>query len=540
MTARSLRSLAHVATPPSGILRSGLLRSGLLRSGRLAGGVLLSASVLLQPAAADLTSFVNNDASFNDLERRAAIANQNTFNVLDPVCARGTSGQCSAAQFKVYDNVRELVHTANELQGDGATEFSLQLDREGLGFALRWTAAEEVSAQGSSSTEFTNGQIANLASRMTALRFGARGFQIAGSGFIPNDQMAMLAQAAAGRGLSTRLAGGAASDDAGDENNSESASAQEPGTQFSRVGGFLNVSYGYGQRDPTSVEDAFDFNAFEATGGLDYRFDNGLVLGATAGATLNEVDFDSVKSIVDGGVDGNGGSVALFAMYSPSDWYVSAFGSAQFVHFKMTRFIKYPSFNPDVPNTNTATLSETDSRTYSLEVATGYNFNWPSVSIEPYIKADVLRVNIDGFREQDIASEGFEFSVADQEINSAELAVGVRATYVWTPSFGVFMPYLRVEALHEFQDKSRKISAVYRSVNGMANADQLDFKVPTDDSDPDYFTASVGLSAIVRGGRPDDEGVIHGGIQVFVEYRTILGLEDISNHVFSGGARYEF
>ena len=510
---------------------------------------LLCGLLLLQPAAADLASFVNNDASYNDLERRAGIANQNTFNALDPVCARGTSTQCSAAQFQVYDNVRELVHTANELQGTGATEFSLQLDREGLGFALRWTAAEEVSAQGSSSTEFTNGQIANLASRMTALRFGARGFQIASSGFIPNDQMAMLAQAAAGHGLRTRLAGGAASDDKADDeaddetgnaNIAEGGSAQEPETKFSRLGGFINVSYGYGKRDPTTVEDAFDYNAFEATGGLDYRFDNGLVVGATAGATLNEVDFDSVKSIVDGGVDGNGGSAALFAMYSPSDWYISAFASAQFVHFKMTRFIKYPSFNPDVQNTNTATLSETDSRTYALELATGYNFNWPSFSIEPYIKADVLRVNIDGFREQDIASDGFEFSVADQEINSAELAAGIRATYVWTPSFGVFMPYVRVEALHEFQEKSRKISAVYRSVTGMANADQLDFKVPTDEGDPDYFTASVGLSAIVRGGRPDDDGVIHGGVQVFVEYRTILGLEDISNHVFSGGARYEF
>ena len=32
----------------------------------------------------------------------------------------------------------------------------------------------------------------------------------------------------------------------------------------------------------------------------------------------------------------------------------------------------------------------------------------------------------------------------------------------------------------------------------------------------------------------------NGGIQVFVEYRTLIGLEDISNHVFSGGLRYEF
>ena len=501
----------------------------------LPGALLLAAL----PAAADLASFVNNDPFFNALERRAATANQATFEELDPVCRSGVSTACAATRFQVYENVRELVHTANELQGNGPIDASLQLDREGLGFALRWTAAEETAAQGSSSTEFTNGQIANLASRMTALRFGARGFQITGTGLIPNEQMAALANAAAGRGLSTTLRGGAASEDAADEAGG-SEGGGESGTQFSRVGGFLNVSYGYGERDPTQLEDAFEFEAIEVTGGLDYRFDNGLVVGATAGGTFNEVDFDSVQSIVDGGVKGDGFSVSGFAMYSPSAWYVSAFGSVQFMTFEMTRFIKYPSFNPDRESTNTATLSETDSTTFTLELATGYNFNWSNFSIEPYAKATYLSVTIDEFSEQDLASKGFDFVIGEQEIDSAEVAAGLRATYVWTPSFGVFMPYARIEAIHEFQDDSRKISAVYRSVSDLANAQRLDFNVPTEDVDPDYFTASVGLSAIVRGGRPDENGVIYGGIQVFVEYRTLIGLEDFSNHVFSGGLRYEF
>ena len=522
MPARRPRSLAAVVLVPA-----------------LPGALLLAAL----PAAADLASFVNNDPFFNALERRAAIANQATFDELDPICSQGVSTLCTAAKSQVYDNVRELVHTANELQGSGPIDTSLQLDREGLGFALRWTAAEETAAQGASSTEFTNGQIANLASRMTALRFGARGFQITGTGLIPNEQMAALANAAAGHGLSTRLRGGAASEDAsGGEGGEggEGGDGGESGTQFSRVGGFLNVSYGYGERDPTQLEDAFDFEAIEVTGGLDYRFDSGLVVGATVGGTFNEVDFDSVQSIVDGGVKGDGFSVSGFAMYSPSAWYVSAFGSVQLMQFEMTRFIKYPSFNPDRDNTNTATLSETDSTTLTFEVATGYNFNWSNFSIEPYAKATYLSVTIDAFSEQDLASKGFDFVIDEQEIDSAEVAAGLRATYVWTPSFGVFMPYARVEAIHEFQDDSRKISAVYRSVSDLANAQRLDFNVPTEEVDPDYFTASVGLSAIVRGGRPDENGVIYGGIQVFVEYRTLIGLEDFSNHVFSGGLRYEF
>ena len=82
-------------------------------------------------------------------------------------------------RFFVYLNARELVQTANEIRGSGATIASLGQDLEGLGLALRWTAAEELAAQGSMATEFANGQLSNLAARLSALRFGARGFGVA-------------------------------------------------------------------------------------------------------------------------------------------------------------------------------------------------------------------------------------------------------------------------------------------------------------------------------------------------------------------------
>lgn len=486
----------------------------------LLGGVLVSL-VFSMPARGDLESLVTNDPFFNELERAAARANQAVFNELDPVCANGPNGRCTSDQFEVYLNVAELVHNANELQGSGPTALSLQLDREGLGFALRWTAAEEMAAQGSSSTEFTDGQLTNLASRLTALRFGARGFSLVGHGMMPAEQLAKLDRAMRGEGSG----GGAAS---------------EGDTQFSRLGGFLNVSYGLGERDPTEREDAFDFDALEFTVGLDYRLNNNIIIGGTFGASLTEVDFDSTRSIVDGGIEGDGLSGAAFLMWNPGSFYISAYGSGQFVNYEMTRFIKYPSFNPDVESTSTATLSETDSTTYTLNLATGYNVSLGAFSVEPYAKLDYLNVTIDQFAERDIANDGFEFVVGEQDIDSFEAAIGLSASFTWTPSFGVFIPYVRGEYHREFEDESRSISAVYRSVADLDGAENFDFLVPTDEEDSDYYSVTGGLSAILRGGRPDSEGVIYGGITVFIEYRTILDLQDITNHVISGGARYEF
>src|SRR5690606_19273533 len=98
----------------------------------------------------------------NGIERAAALSNTlvferlegdcNPFGVLDSDPApryedifgrQASPGPlCTEDAFHVYLNARELVHTANELQGSGPTVSSLGLDLEGLGLALRWTAAE--------------------------------------------------------------------------------------------------------------------------------------------------------------------------------------------------------------------------------------------------------------------------------------------------------------------------------------------------------------------------------------------------------------
>src|SRR5690606_20875797 len=137
----------------------------------------------------------------NAVENAAAVANDQIFRTLDADCnpsgfldqtpsptfddfqSRGVQpgALCNPDTFFVYLNARELVHTSNELQGEGPTVASLGLDQEGLGTALRWTAAEELAAQGSMATEFANGQLSSLSARINALRFGAVGFGTAGN-----------------------------------------------------------------------------------------------------------------------------------------------------------------------------------------------------------------------------------------------------------------------------------------------------------------------------------------------------------------------
>src|SRR5262245_37629307 len=193
----------------------------------------------------------------NDVERAAAQANQQVFNALDASCNPGgifdtvpepgapPGGTCSdEGRFLVYLNARELVHTANEIRGSGATIASLGQNVEGLGRALRWTAAEELAVQGSMATEFSNGQLSNLAARLSALRFGARGFGVANLYRVDPRRDRLLAST--------------------DEQDAATAASGEPAREtYGRWGGFLNGAFGYGSKEPTPLEDAFDFDGSE-------------------------------------------------------------------------------------------------------------------------------------------------------------------------------------------------------------------------------------------------------------------------------------
>ena len=207
------------------------------------------------------------------------------------------SGDCTEESFAIFLTSRELVHTANELQRSGPTISSLGLDQEGLGLALRWTAAEEFAAQGSMATDFVNDQLSNLSARMSALRFCARGFSIAAMPINPAGDTRVAS-------LERPRGGGASGDEALET--------------YSPWGGFINGAFGWGTKKPTDLENPFDFDGSEVTAGIDYRFANNFILGGMVGYTEQTVDFDEAASdvsVTDGEIVADGFSYMAFGLY---------------------------------------------------------------------------------------------------------------------------------------------------------------------------------------------------------------------------------
>ncbi|NQY35026.1 MAG: autotransporter outer membrane beta-barrel domain-containing protein [Alteromonadaceae bacterium] len=471
-------------------------------------------------ARADLSTF--EGAFSNELEEASAKANQSTYNAL---LLQGCSDQqfeesadCSGTTFGVFSNVRELVHTANELSGKGPRQFSLGTDIEGLGFALRWTAGEEFAGQASITKDFANGQLSGLASRLTALRFGATGFNLTVDNRDFDTTVASTEQ-------SYSLGGGASADNSTDNIGG-----------FSRWGGFLNGSYGTGDRQATSLEDAFGFDGYQINAGLDYRFNNHYVAGAILAFNDQEIIFDPSQSIVDGGIKSDGFSIMPFVLYQAEQIYWSFSLGYQKMNITTDRAIRYPSINPDINSINTRALGATDSTTISLFSNLGYSFRFNAFAIEPYLSFDYLDISIDSFKERDINDNNFNLSVADQNIKSNEIALGLNILYTFTPDFGVITPSINVQLRNQMEDSSRNISASYSGSNVSEN-----FNLATNKLDNKYYVISISLSSVLWGGSQTTiDGDSSGGLQAFLNYKFVEDLDYFSQEVFTAGIRYEF
>jgi len=489
-----------------------------------------AASVLLALPLQSHASLDDLAGSFgNQLEELSAASNQATY---DQLALSGCTDlqvnateACSGGAFISWQTVRELVHTGNELTGEGSTLFSLGLDLEGLGFSLRWTAGEEFSAQGDMSNSFVGGQLSGLASRISALRHGGSRYA-----YNQHENTGILVAA---KYLDGKTGGGASADSSDDGYIKA----------WSPWGSFLNASYTYGSRSATTLGDAFDFDGMDLSGGVDYRFDNHQVFGVMLGYQSEELDFDSSKSIVDGGVDMTGYSIQPFYLYQSDSWYMSLSLGYQMMSFDMDRSIRYPSLNPDVESTDTTAVSDTDATGFSSSSTFGYAFNPLSeVSIEPYMTFDYRNVEVDGYTEKDLENDGFDFIVSDQDIDSLETAYGLKLQYILASSYGVFIPYVDMQHRIQHKDESRNIEAFYVNASeAIGNIQDAAFTLPTDDPDSSYQVYTLGLSTVIQGAQlTGDNTAASGGLQAFANIRFFKNLAHYTQTQIAGGLRYEF
>ncbi len=265
---------------------------------------------------------------------------------------------------------------------------------------------------------------------------------------------------------------------------------------------------GFGDKaDSTNIggfEDAFDFRSHEFTLGLDYRFSDNLVAGGLFGYSGRNVDFDASQSVVAGSIESRGIQPDCIRAVGPDAFYASGSLGYQRLNFDTYRRIMFASLDPDVASINTAVAGSPDSNALLATLDFGVPLEWKSIGVDLYVKADYQHLETGRFSESEApvtgnSGSGFQFDVAGQTIRSLDTAIGIKLQHVWTPDFGVLVPYVRGEYHRQLENGSHGLSTIYAGLPDDVDAairQSLDFALQSDAPDKAFHVLSGGVSAV--------------------------------------------
>lgn len=421
----------------------------------------------------------------------------------------------------------ELVLTAVDF-GDGTVQPRRTLgytDPDDLLAALQNVTGEEINSQNTMTVRAANSQFSNVAARLGALRLASTGagttgpataFNFEKSGFSFDSHTPVLG-------------GGASVDD----------------MILKRAGFFINGGYNTGDRDQTTVEDGFDFDAFGVTAGLDYRFDTA-VLGFSVGYDDFSSEFSTSAVVAGGEIEADGVSASVFALKEFGYFFVDAIATYGQLDFDSNRLLVYDSNNDDptcqCPDQNREIVASSEGDHFSASATAGWQWYADAWLIQPSFGISVRNYTIDGFSERDTQADGgMELRFGDQDVDSTRSVLGLQVSRGINRDFGVLRPWFSLEWYHEFEDDPSSFAAKYaqedelaQSTPGFGFSNSLVnclscFRITGEEPDTDFGVAGVGVSF-----------VFPNFMQMLFYYEGLLGYENLTSHAFTLNFRSQF
>ena len=281
---------------------------------------------------------------------------------------------------------------------------------------------------------------------------------------------------------------------------------------------FITGGVSLGDQDATSNEPGFDFDSRGITFGGDYRFSEHFLLGAAF--TFSNTLADQIRNAGEIGI--NGRSVSLYGLVSPLDNLFFEWQAGYGINYYESK--RNISFIAGGFIVDRQAIASYDGDQVSVLGAVVYDFHSDNFTLSPKGEVSYIYGNIDPYDES--RAGGLNLSVDEQEYESLFISAGVRLSYAIETSFGIVVPKLQFEVHHEFLDDVRTISQNFVAAPTGTSA----FAIRSDEpADRDFFTIGGGVEA-------------HFGEHVtgFVDYSTLQGLDNVSNHSLSAGIRIRF
>ncbi|MCC5865810.1 MAG: autotransporter outer membrane beta-barrel domain-containing protein [Wenzhouxiangella sp.] len=282
-----------------------------------------------------------------------------------------------------------------------------------------------------------------------------------------------------------------------------------------RWGAFVNGNISIGSRKSRGKESGFDFDSWGLTSGVDYRFDNGAVAGASVGFSRYQSDLDE-----DGGsLDGDTWSFQLFGSVNiGEDFYIDLTAGYARTDFDQSRVVDLSGIG-----SLTRQVAEGSTKTdeWSASIAANYRISLNNgLTITPYGQFYYADIDIGSFSEM---GSVFSFTYPSQNVTSNLWTAGVRASRAFSMDRGILLPFADIS--WQYESGLDGYTVIPRLMGSNADGASIEINNP----DRSFGRLDTGLS-----------WVLHSGNQFFVSYSALLFDRDTTRHSLFVGARWEF
>lgn len=337
-------------------------------------------------------------------------------------------------------------------------------------------------------------QHGNLVNRLTSLRNGSRGVDVSGL------RLAMNGQSIGASWIQDYL-------DAEEEAGGGTRLLSE------QWGVFLNGSISVGDQD-FPQDSGYDFDVYDLTAGLDYRFNNGLILGGAIGLTRFESDIDA-----DGGaLDSDSVTLQGFGTFNLNEnLYIDATAAYARGDVDQVRTI-------DLSGVGSLSQQSVSGSTDSTQVATSVSLNYQASlgngwSLTNYGSLYFADNEVDVLTE---GGSGLALNFEKREFDALLSTLGVRVSRVFNFQNGVMTAFGDVSYKHESKDAA-SINTQFAAINAPGPTVRI--------ADPDKNFGSVGAGV---------SWVFRDGNQLFAKFNTLVLDDARTRSSIYVGARLEF
>lgn len=299
-------------------------------------------------------------------------------------------------------------------------------------------------------------------------------------------------------------------------------------TGFSQLGVFISGRISRGDRDATTNTDAYEYQIHGLTLGADYRVRDDLIVGAALGYSDTSTEFPGNN---DDKLDSDGLSATFYGTwYRDESFFVDGSITYGRGDYDQNRNLDFTLPSLTTP-TNQTFNANFDGNHLGIALNTGYEIRLaqqPEFALTPSLRLQYVKADIDGYRESasnpDDPTATLGMEIDSQEFTSFTSSLGVQASYTLGQSWGVAIPFVGIEWVHEFERSNDDVTGQF-----IGDATGTTFNLPIDDNDSNYFNLDIGVSAQFT-----------NGTSGFVNYQRVLGYDDLDHYTINAGVRFEF